>query len=81
MTRSDFSVVVTGRLQRYTNSINESIEVAEHSWFAMPSTMECDLSAFNSKLFDTYQSRTVVEHDLSMSSSCAESVAHMDRYS
>ena len=79
MTPSDFSVVATGSATPATST--ESIEVAERNCLAVPSTITCDLSAFNSKLFDRYQSRTAVEHDLSTSSSCAESLAHMDRYS
>ena len=79
MVPSDFSVVATGSAAPATST--ESIEVAERSWLAVPSTMACDLSAFNSKLFDRYQPRTAVEHNLSTSNSCAESLARMDRYS
>jgi len=79
MTPSDFSVVATGSATPATST--ESIEVVERSWLVVPSTMACDLSAFNSKLFDRYQSRTAVEHDLSTSNSYAELMARMDRYS
>ena len=68
--------IATGSATPATST--ESIEVAERSWLAVPSTMACDLSAFNSKLFDRYQSRSAVEHDLSTSSSCAESLGRMD---
>ena len=62
MTPSDFSVVATGSATPATSM--ESIEVAERGWVAVPSTMACDLSAFNSNLFNMYQNNDLLVESL-----------------